>query len=291
MWQDKKIIFKKRKAQLPIAEFNDDVFTIYYTSRNENNQNIGYRAKFSNTFELLEDKLILEPGKPGSCDVAGVMPTAVWGNRLYYIGWTLRKDVPYYNYTCVAEKQGDKYVKLGPVLHADTHHNGYTGTLELLLTHHTKFGYFLNCIDWLPDENNDLQPSYNIGIAVTRDGLHFDKMTSPAVELEGEEAGISSATVVEHDKTYHMWFSTRHAKEFRTNPDKAYKIKHATSKDGWHWTRDNKFGIIPEYEYESIMCAYPSVLKIDNKLYMFYNGNGFGETGIALTTMEIKNLC
>ena len=82
--------------------------------------------------------------------------------------------------------------------------------------------------------------------------------------------------------------STRHAKEFRTNPDKAYKIKHATSKDGWHWTRDNKFGIIPEYEYESIMCACPSVLKINDKLYMFYNGNGFGETGIALTTMEIK---
>ena len=116
MWQDKKIIFNKRKAQLSIAEFNDDVFTIYYTSRNEYNQNIGYKAKFSKTFELLEDKLILEPGKPGSCETS-VMPTAIWGNRLYYIGWTLRKDVPYYNYTCVAEKHDDKYVKLGPVLH------------------------------------------------------------------------------------------------------------------------------------------------------------------------------
>ena len=38
------------------------------------------------------------------------------------------------------------------------------------------------------------------------------------------------------------------------------------------------------------MCAYPSVLKIDDSLYMFYNGNGFGETGIALTTMETKYL-
>ena len=290
MWQDKRIIFNKRKAQLPVAEYKNNGFTIYYTSRNELNQNIGYRAKFTKTFELIEDKLILEPGKPGSYDTAGVMPTAVWGNRLYYIGWTLRKDVPYYNYTCAADKQDGKYVKLGPVLHADTHGDGYTGTLCILTTHATKFGYFLNCIDWLPDENNNLQPSYNIGLSITRDGLHFDKMNSPAIELEGQEAGISAATVIEHNKTYHMWFSVRHAKEFRTNPDKAYKIKHATSKDGWNWTRDNKFGIIPECKYESIMCAYPSVLKIDDKLYMFYNGDGFGETGIALTTMDTKYL-
>ena len=90
-----------------------------------------------------------------------------------------------------------------------------------------------------------------------------------------------------------IWFSlTRHAKEFRTNPDKAYKINHATSKDGWHWTRDNKFGIILEFldQYESNYVRLSPVLKINDKLYMFYNGNGFGETGIALTTMEIKKV-
>ena len=290
MWQDKRIIFNKRKAQLPIAEYKNNGFTIYYTSRNELNQNVGYKLKLTKDFEVIEDKLILEPGKPGSCDAAGVMPTAVYGNMLYYIGWTLRKDVPYYNYTCVARKEDGKYVRMGPVLHADTHGTGYTGTLCILFTHVTKFGYFLNCVDWLPDENNNLQPSYNLGMAITRDFIHWDKMNTPAIDFEGDEAGISAATVIEHEGTYHMWFSVRHAKEFRTNPDKAYKIKHATSKDGWSWTRDNKFGIIPECKYESIMCAYPSVLKIDKKLYMFYNGDGFGETGIALTTMDTKYL-
>ena len=39
-------------------------------------------------------------------------------------------------------------------------------------------------------------------------------------------------------------------------------------------------------------CTFEYPYKeINDKLYMFYNGNGFGETGIALTTMEIKNLC
>jgi hypothetical protein len=290
MWTNKRIIFNNRRAQLPVAEFTDEVFNIYYSSRNVKNQNMGYKLTLDKNFNVLEDKLILEPGKPGSCDVSGVMPTAIWGRNLYYIGWTLRHDVPYYNYTCLAQEEDGRYTKLGPVLHADTIGDGYTGTLALLHTHHTKFAYYLNCIDWLPDENNSLQPSYNIGLAVTKDGINFSKMKDPAIDLEGEEAGISSATVIEHEGVYHMWFSVRHAKEFRTNPDKAYKIKHATSKDGWNWTRDDKFGIISEYEFESIMCAYPSVLKIDDSLYMFYNGNGFGETGIALTTMETKYL-
>ena len=85
MWQDKRIIFNKRKAQLPIAEYKNNGFTIYYTSRNELNQNVGYKLKLTKDFEVIEDKLILEPGKPGSCDAAGVMPTAVYGNMLYYM--------------------------------------------------------------------------------------------------------------------------------------------------------------------------------------------------------------
>ena len=174
MWTNKRIIFNNRKAQLPVAEFKDNIFNIYYTSRNVKNQNIGYKLTLDKNFNVLDDKLILEPGRPGSCDVSGVMPTAIWGRNLYYIGWTLRHDVPYYNYTCLAQEENGKYTKLGPVLHADTINDGYTGTLALLHTHHTKFAYYLNCIDWLPDENNSLQPSYNIGLAVTKDEINFN---------------------------------------------------------------------------------------------------------------------
>ena len=44
----------------------------------------------------------------------------------------------------------------------------------------------------------------------------WDKTGITAIELEGEEAGISSASVVEIDGVHHMWFSCRHAYEFRT---------------------------------------------------------------------------
>ena len=55
-----------------------------------------------------------------------------------------------------------------------------------------------------------------------------------------------------------MWFSVRNSIEFRTNPEHAYTIEHATSKDGYVWSRDTKFGIVQELEFESIMCALSS---------------------------------
>ena len=36
------------------------------------------------------------------------------------------------------------------------------------------------------------------------------------------------------------------------------------------------------------MLAYPSLVKIKNKLFMFYNGNGYGRDGIALAKSTIK---
>ena len=88
-----------------------------------------------------------------------------------------------------------------------------------------------------------------------------------------------------------MWFCVRHAENFRSDVVKAYKIKHATSDDGYNWTRDENYGILPELEFEQIMCAYPNVTVFDNKIHMFYNGDGFGNAGIAYATMELKDLC
>ena len=151
-------------------------------------------------------------------------------------------------------------------------------------------GYYLSCNNWIPDENNNLQPSYSIRLATSDDGLNWSKSGIPTIKLRGEEAGISAATVYRHKDIFHMWFSVRNSIEFRTNPEHAYTIEHATSKDGYVWSRDTKFGIVQELEFESIMCAYPAVIAYKDKLHMFYNGNGFGETGIAYATMDIEEL-
>ena len=293
MWHKHGLIYNLGKAQCPVVCKNEDYWRIYFTDRNEKNQNIanfidvepGNPAKVKTA-----KKTILQPGKPGDCDSAGVMPTAFYNNNLYYIGWTLRQDVPYFNYTCVAQKYRENYVKLGPVLSPTLNDPGYSGTLGIYQSDYILFGYYLSCVGWLPDENNKLQPSYNIKMATSLDGIRWNKLGKTAIDLEEDEAGISSATVIKK-RLYHMWFCVRKAKNFRNKKENSYKIKHATSEDGYTWTRDEKYAIFSELEFEKIMCAYPNVIVHEDKIHMFYNGDGFGQTGIAHATMELKYLC
>jgi len=294
MWNKHGIIYSAKKAQLPVLEERNCSWRIYFTSRNKLNQNEGYfiDVEKGNPSNILAPaKQVLVPGKPGSTDSAGVMPTCKFEDKLYYIGWTIRKDVPYFNYCSVAkEKFNAKFKKRGPILSPDLIDPGFSGTICITKLNDTYMGYYLSCNNWLPDEEGNLQPSYSIRLATSDDGLNWNKSGIPTIKLRGEEAGISSATVYKHKDIFHMWFSVRNSIEFRTNPEHAYTIQHATSRDGYSWTRDTKFGIVQELEFESIMCAYPVVIPYEDKLHMFYNGNGFGETGIAHATMEMEKL-
>ena len=294
MWNKHGIIYSDKKAQLPVLEERNCSWRIYFTSRNKLNQNEGYfiDVEKGNPSNILAPaKQVLVPGKPGSTDSAGVMPTCKFEDKLYYIGWTIREDVPYFNYCSVAkEKFNAKFKKRGPILSPDLIDPGFSGTICITKLNDTYMGYYLSCNNWLPDEEGNLQPSYSIRLATSDDGLNWNKSGIPTIKLRGEEAGISSATVYKHKDIFHMWFSVRNSIEFRTNPEHAYTIQHATSRDGYSWTRDTKFGIVQELEFESIMCAYPVVIPYEDKLHMFYNGNGFGETGIAHATMEMEKL-
>ena len=294
MWNKHGVIYSDKKAQLPVLEERNCSWRIYFTSRNKLNQNEGYfiDVEKGNPSNILAPaKQVLVPGKPGSTDSAGVMPTCKFEDKLYYIGWTIRKDVPYFNYCSVAkEKFNAKFKKRGPILSPDLIDPGFSGTICVTKLNDTYMGYYLSCNNWLPDEEGNLQPSYSIRLATSDDGLNWNKSGIPTIKLRGEEAGISSATVYKHKDIFHMWFSVRNSIEFRTNPEHAYTIQHATSRDGYSWTRDTKFGIVQELEFESIMCAYPVVIPYEDKLHMFYNGNGFGETGIAHATMEMEKL-
>jgi hypothetical protein len=72
-----------------------------------------------------------------------------------------------------------------------------------------------------------------------------------------------------------MWYS------FRGN---SYRIGYAESPDGITWTRrDEEAGIeISESGWDSEMLTYPWVFRHENTMYMLYNGNSYGKTGVGL---------
>ena len=71
----------------------------------------------------------------------------------------------------------------------------------------------------------------------------------------------------------------------------SYNIGYAESKNGVSWKRlDKNIKFIgPKNLWDKKMMEYPSVIQINNKKYMLYNGNNYGETGIGLAELIEDN--
>ena len=85
-----------------------------------------------------------------------------------------------------------------------------------------------------------------------------------------------------------MWYAYRKALNYRTVKENAYRIGYAESKDGCSWVRkDEQVGItVSDDGWDNMMMSYPNVIKYQNKKYMFYNGNGFGQTGFGYALLK-----
>jgi len=89
--------------------------------------------------------------------------------------------------------------------------------------------------------------------------------------------------VLHREDTYFMWFAHRATKTTDT-----YRIGFASSVDGRHWERNDLLsGIdISPTGWDSEMICYPCVFEHLGKIYMLYNGNGYGKTGFGLAVLE-----
>ena len=136
--------------------------------------------------------------------------------------------------------------------------------------------YYLSCREWI--QNNDkLEPTYDIKLAVSNDGINWTPTNKTIIALNENEGGIASFQKIDNK----AWFSVRGKLSYRDNINESYKIKSATLING-EWIRDKEINLdISSEGWDNEMVAYPYIIKENNKLIMFYNGNGFGKTGIG----------
>lgn len=68
----------------------------------------------------------------------------------------------------------------------------------------------------------------------------------------------------------------------------SYRIGYATSSDGRDWTRyADPDGLAPTCQgWNSTTVCYPSVIVVDGRKLMFYNGDDFGTLGIGCAVLE-----
>jgi hypothetical protein len=89
-------------------------------------------------------------------------------------------------------------------------------------------------------------------------------------------------TILRMDDRWHMWFGYRCGTNFR-NAERGYRIGYAWSDDLESWQRDDSLsGLEVSREgWDSEMAAYPKLFTVGAEVYLFYNGNLFGEAGFG----------
>jgi len=304
-WEKRGLIFAADRrypwmvshAQVPfVDEVSSDILRIYFGTRDEQNRTvtsyIEVSARNPSNVLYVHDRPILELGELGCFDDSGVMPSWIVNYQgvkyFYYIGWNVGLTVPYRNSIglAVSIDGGKTFERMfkGPVLDRTRTEPHFCATPCVLVEGGVWRMWYLSCVRWEWYQGK-AEPYYNIKYAESRDGVRWDKRGIVAVDFKtAEEGGLVRPCVVKNEHGYHMWYSYRDGKDFRLGKDHSYRIGYAESSDGVSWLRkDEEAGIdVSASGWDSDMNAYPYVhVGSNGKTYLFYNGNGFGKSGLG----------
>ncbi len=290
-------------AQVPTVDvINENTLRIYFSTRdNENKSRITFievDAKNPSIVTYVHDRTVLDLGKLGAFDDSGVMPSSIVNfnglKYLYYTGWNLRKSVPYQNSIgiAVSDDEGLTFHRLGdgPVIGTILQEPYFFGTATTIIESGVWRMWYASCTKW-EARGEFVEPFYHLKYASSQDGINWVRNGKVAVDYKNDsEGGIVRASVLHFDNKYSMWYCTRGAWKYRDKSSQSYRIGYAESIDGIDWVRDDdEVGIsLSEEGWDSEMMAYPCVIKINSMLYMFYNGNGFGRSGMGYAVCNLQ---
>ena len=298
-WIKQGLLYSKRHAQLPVVDVLNDRWRVYYSTRVNGRSVPQYLDVDPQKMLVTGESLtpILEAGEVGTFDHFGIMPTSIINiakgiKFMYYVGWSVRTDVPYHNALglAISRDNGETWVKYsnGPVLGCCHWEPGFVGTAEVCFHENESefLMYYSSCRHW-ESVGGKLEPVYDLKIARSVDGINWAG-SGTAIMLHPHEGGIAAARIKRNQLGYFkMWFSVRGKQDYRDNSQNSYRIEGATSYDGFNWKRTGPELLASSGEsWDSEMAAYPYVIDNVNGLLMLYNGNGFGRTGIGFATCD-----
>ena len=142
--------------------------------------------------------------------------------------------------------------------------------------------WYLSCTKW-EMVNNHPEPFYHVKYAESINGIDWERRGDICIDYDAFADAIGRPSVFIENGLYKMVYSYRNAVDYRINPSKSYRLGYAESADGIHFIRkDSDFNLIgAKQPWESQMHEYAHVLRMNGRLCMFYNGNGFGRSGFG----------
>jgi hypothetical protein len=289
-----KLDWQRSHAALPTAlKIGPSEYRIYFTSRDERNRtHVGFfhwnPESPENTYDHSAGP-VLAPGRWGCFDDHGVQATSL--NRLgdkvymYYLGWNPSLTTPIF-YTAIglaiSEDGGLNFEK-----HSEAPIMGRHDVDPWMVSGGTvmEFGpgftmYYLSGISF--EIEPVVRSSYDVKMAYSEDGIHWDRKGEVALGLKEGESNISRMSILQGDEGLRSWFPVKRESE------KGYRCGYATSVDGKNWTRQDQLaGIAPSGEgWDSGAIDKMWVVEHEGTEFMFYNGNQFGLDGIGIAIRE-----
>jgi len=311
MWIKKGLIFENEQ-QLPwmhshacvptvLPMEQENIMRIYFAPRNQQGKSIptfiDVDGEDPSKVIALNEKPILSLGKLGTFDDDGIMPCSVVEHEgkfyMYYVGWNPTVSVPYRNAIglAISDDGGVTYNRYsdGPIVDRNMHEPYFTASPFVRKEGDTWHMWYASSTGFV-EANGKTEPLYIIKYAHSKDGIHWNRDNITCIQpLDSYEAN-ARATVIKEDNIYKMWFAYRGSFDFRDGKD-SYRIGYAESEDAINWTRkDEQAGItFSKTGWDSTMQTYPCVVEFKNQKFLFYNGNGFGKTGIGYASFKGSN--
>ncbi len=284
----------------------EDRLRIYFTCRPPRDEfgncvsNTAYADfELEEPFKLIEvsEKPVLQLGGPGDFDEFGIMPGSVLNLKdkneiwLYYVGWTRMSSVPYKwsNGLAISYDSGktfERYAK-GPIMGSTFNDPYLQACPRTLRLENGEFIMWYNAgIEWNLLDGH-YESIYITRFATSKDGIHWSENNKQVIPTKVPKECQTSASFIRFNNRNHIFFSYRHGLNFR-NKENGYRIGYAHSENYIDWSRADLMSdlTISEDGWDSEMVCYPHVVKLKNKIYMFYCGNNFGQNGFGVAMLE-----
>ena len=308
-WIKKGLIYKPQaefewmldRAIAPICELaNDNILRVYFSVRDKKGRStpvyLECNPEKPEQIYRFSEGPTLDFGPLGAFDDNGILFSSVLteGNHryLYYVGWNPRDariGASYHLSIGLAISEGggpfEKH-SAGPLLDRDVN-EPYFNTAPCVIKVKDEWKmWYVSGTGWLRI-NDYPEPIYNVKLAVSKDGIHWERKGT-AVDAAHDEQAIGKPFVFIEDGVYKMFYSYRNSRDYRTDPQNSYRLGYAESADGMTWIRkDQEMGIeFSEDGWDSVMMEYCSSYVFKGTRYLLYNGNGFGESGFGYAILN-----
>ena len=302
-FKNKKIIFSNPSCnyfQCPVPiQLNSSTFRIFFSDRDlDNHSKIKYFDFCLAKKEIISfENLVIDEKITNDFDRDGKIPSSILKideeYYLLYTGIKLGKKFPYHNSIGVLKSHNlNTFHSLNnePLIPSSSIKKNYFNSAgNLFLSKGIFYLFYSSCFKW-EIISSKMEPSYNINLAKSNDlkSLRLCNNASPIVNFNDDDGGAVNFSIVKIPDFFLAFSCSRKKTLYRDNANNAYKLLAFKSNDLYSWDPLEIEYESSDSKWDNIMKCYPSAIIFNEKIYIFFNGNGFGKTGIGLAEVEIK---